>query len=70
MQLTFCKIMAAFKVLYSKVHEVIATDLPQSKLKTVISDVTRDFLFSCAYSMFREYPTVCTYIIHELSLGF
>ena len=31
MQFNFCKIMAALKVLYSKVHEVIATDFPQSK---------------------------------------
>ena len=31
MQFNFCEIMAALKVLYSKVHEVIATDLPQSK---------------------------------------
>ena len=30
-QFNFCKIMAALKVLYSKVHEVIATDLPQSE---------------------------------------
>ena len=27
MQFNFCEIMAALKVLYSKVHEVIATDL-------------------------------------------
>ena len=31
MQFNFCEIMAALKVLYSKVHEVIATDFPQSK---------------------------------------
>ena len=33
MQFNFCEIMAALKVLYNKlkVHQVIATDLPQSK---------------------------------------
>ena len=30
MQFNFCKIMAALKVLYNKVHQVIATDLTQS----------------------------------------
>ena len=73
MQFNFCKIMTALKVLYSKVHEVIATDFPQSKPIYLISKLlflTCDFLFSCTYSMFREYPAVCTYIIHELSLWF
>ena len=31
MQFNFGEIMAALKVLYNKVHEVIATDLPQLK---------------------------------------
>ena len=31
MQFNFCEIMAALKVLYNKVHQVIATDLPRSK---------------------------------------
>ena len=64
--------MAALKVLYSKVHEVIATDLPQSKpiyLSWKLLFLPYDFWLSFAYSVFREYP-VCTYIVHELSLGF
>ena len=54
MQFNFCEIMAALKVLYSKVHEVIATDLPQSKticLSWKMLFLLRDFWLSFAYSL-------------------
>ena len=66
--------MAALKVLYNKVHQVIATDLTQSmpiylswKLLFLPSMfLPCDVWLSCALSMFSEYP-VCMYIMHELS---